>query len=277
MKIRRMHFIAVVIILVLCISVCTTTTSAAVVWSDNFDDGLDDWTIFAHSNPGNLTKIEGNFTDADDTLKVLDDDLNYAWHNSTVNVGTWSFDMYIPDVADDFGVIYVYIMSNGSRPIPMYPSDFIAVGAWKPSSAPAWSFIVWSMHGLDHPIHASFVNDPMQGWHHIEISRTNEGHFCIWINGTAEAHFTYNAVTTSTYLEFYCYSTAGAAIDNLTVDDIPKPCSFEHTTTTTTTTTATTTSTDGMTDDGDMTTLLIVTGVGIAVVVIVLVVFVKRR
>jgi hypothetical protein len=268
MKTRKMHLITGFTMFVLCISICTTTANATVIWEDSFDD-LDDWTIFAYESPDSDIIVEGNFSAASGILEVLDDDLNFARHDSTVNEGTWSFDMFVPDVEDDRGAMYVYIMTNGSRPIPTYPSDFIAVGAWRQNAQDSWHFIVWTLKGFDFIIHSRIYKDSMQGWHHIDVSRTSDGHFYVYFNGTFEDDFTYNDVTISTYLEFYCYSATGAAIDNLVVDDTP----IIHDTTTTTTTTTPTTP-----PPTPLPIELIAIGGGAAVVVIVLaIVFLRRR
>lgn len=213
-----MQLIAGFAMFVLCISILTTTANATASWEDNFDD-LDDWTTFAYTSSPIPVKIEGNFSAADHTLKVLDDDANFARHDSTVNVGTWSFDMFVPDIGNVAAAMYVYIMSNGSRAIPAYPSDFIAVGAWKQSSGSSLQFIVWTMKGFAWTIHSQFSKNPMQGWHHIDVNRTSDGHFYVYFNGTLEDDFTHNDVTSSTYLEFYCYRATGAAIDNLVVEE----------------------------------------------------------
>ncbi|MFW9868496.1 MAG: hypothetical protein ACFFFO_14360 [Candidatus Thorarchaeota archaeon] len=228
MKKRLMHLIAGVTMFVLLLSVCTTTTNAAVIWSDDFEGGLGDWTIFAYEDEYSLVTIEGNFTDAEGTLKVLDDDMNFARHSSTVNVGTWSFDMFVPDNELSGYAMYVYFMSNGSRQIPTFANYFVGVGVW---AHPAPSFIVWTMNGLISNVESTINIDPIQGWHHIDVSRTSDGNFYVFVNGTFEANFTSNAVTSSTYLEFYCYRATGAAIDNLVVDDTVKmpstPLSWE--------------------------------------------------
>ena len=161
MKTRKMHLFAGLTILALCISVCTTTANAAVIWEDNFNDGiLDDWTLFKYEDLTTSVKKPGNFSAADFTLKVLDDDMNFARYNSTVNVGTWSFDMFVPDNGNAEWAMYVYIMSNGSRQIPTYPSDFIGVGVWKQPISPS-SFIVWTMNGFNYEVHSTIHKDPM--------------------------------------------------------------------------------------------------------------------
>jgi hypothetical protein len=214
-----MHLTAGVTMFVLCISVCTTTANATASWEDNFDDGvLDGWTLFAYPNASTLETIPDNFTAEDGMLKVLDDDISLARHISSVSVGNWSFDMFVPECENVGRAMYVYIMSNGSRTIPTYANDFIGVGVWKAEYQSTWSFIVWTMNGFDWIVHSQIYMNPMQGWHHIRISRNSDGRFLVYFNGTLEADFTYNNVTASTYLEFYCYNVAGAAIDNLVVE-----------------------------------------------------------
>ena len=262
------------VLVVLVSSIGPMLVSADIVWEDNFDD-LDDWTIFGYESDTSLVQIEGNFSAADGTLKVLDDGINFARHNSTVNVGTWSFDMFVPDPEDDVGAMYVYIMSNGSRPIPTYPSDFVAVGAWRQNPSSSWHFIVWAMNGHDWKIHSTIYRTPIQGWHHIEVCRTSDGHFYVYFNGTLKADFIYNDVTISTYLEFYCYSATGAAIDNLVVEDtlLPTPTPTTTPTETTTTTTPTTTPTDG----GFDTTMILLIGGGVAAIVVIVLIVWKIR
>ncbi|MFW9956304.1 MAG: hypothetical protein ACFFD3_17310, partial [Candidatus Thorarchaeota archaeon] len=66
MKTRWIQLIAGLAMMVLCISTCTTTTSAAVIWQDDFNDGvLDGWTLYGYSVLESLVKIEGNFSAAD--------------------------------------------------------------------------------------------------------------------------------------------------------------------------------------------------------------------
>ena len=228
MKTRWIHLTAGLTMFVLCISVCTTKSNAAIVWQDNFDDGIPDgWTFFGYEGVFDPDKIEGNFSVADGTLKVLDNDINLARHDSTVTVGTWSFDMFVPD--DGYGSIYVEFMSNGSS-ILGNGSEFVAVGAWLQEH----KFVVWEIteiSGIDTWDVLSHIHvEPLQGWHHIDVTRTNEGHFKVYFNGTVptlatpSSNFTNNDVTSSTYLQFWCNNATGAAIDNLIVrDDIITP------------------------------------------------------
>ena len=110
MKTRWIQLIAGLAMFVLCISTCTTTTNAAVFWSEDFESGLGDWTIFAYENSSTQVTKEGNFSDTGGVMTVLDDDINVARHDSTVNVGTWSFDIFVQDEGD--GYFYVEFMSD---------------------------------------------------------------------------------------------------------------------------------------------------------------------
>jgi hypothetical protein len=261
MKDRKLQTIAGTVALVLLLSVLLPTSAAAVVWSDNFtDEVLDGWTIFGYENAtyGNL--IDGNFTAVGGMLTSLDDDFNWARHNSTTNVGTWNYDMYVPDVAG--AVIGVSFMSNGSRPFPRYETRSISVDAMHDQS----QFTFWQIRGdeamgldMPHPMPEGIV-----GWHHINITRTSGGHFYISINDTLAWDFVSNDVTTSTYLEAWALNGTGAMFDNFVVTDTP----IIPTTTTTTTTTST--------NETPLPLGLIAAGVGILLVLVIVVYWYKR-
>ncbi|MFX1560045.1 MAG: hypothetical protein ACFFBL_05620, partial [Promethearchaeota archaeon] len=65
-----------------------TSTTAAVEWSDDFEDlGISDWTI-----------EQGDFSVDDGTLRPNGTGWNRISHPSTVAFGTWSFDLLYVDV-----------------------------------------------------------------------------------------------------------------------------------------------------------------------------------
>ncbi len=224
MKTRWIQLIAGLAMFVLCISVCTTTTNAAMVWSDDFETGLDGWTIFGYESPTSTVTIEGNFSDTGGVLTVLDDDINVARHDSTVNGGTWSCDMLVQD--DGEGYIYLLFMSDGAVPARAGPSTFVCVGAYMTEG----KFIVWQSVESSHAV-IDITDIPLQGWHHIEVNRTSTGRFVVSLNGTPKADFVSNDVTSSTYLEVWGGNATGCAVDNIVVDDaepiitIPPPIS----------------------------------------------------
>lgn len=216
MKKEWKYLITGFMIFVLCISVCTTTANAEVVWQDDFNDKvLDGWTLYGYSETESIVKIEGNFSAADGTLKVLDDDINVARHDSTTSVGTWSFDMFVPD--DDYGVFSVDLMSNGSALYTFGNASIAGVGA----NLIDHKFVVSTLVGSVYQNLKNIYVEPLEGWHHIEVSRNSDGRFLVSFNGTLEANVTSTSVTSSTYLQVFCNNVTGAAIDNLVVDDDP--------------------------------------------------------
>ncbi|MFW9805686.1 MAG: hypothetical protein ACFFFK_03030, partial [Candidatus Thorarchaeota archaeon] len=130
----------------------------------------------------------------------------------------WSFDMYVPD--DNYAAIYVEFMSNGTYEwMGATNNSLVAVGYWN------MEFVVWEWVGAYWEIFTNIYLDPLEGWHHIDVTRTSGGYFEVYFDGVLPtlavppANFTNNDVTSSTYLQFYSSSGSGAAIDNLVVRD----------------------------------------------------------
>jgi len=227
MKTRLIQLIAGLAMVVLCISSCATTSNAAVIWEDNFEGPPEGWTFFGWSNlTTSYEIIEGNFTTVDGILKANDDDINIARHSSTTSVGTWIFDLFIPEDEDDYWAIYVDFMSNGSRPARIFSSMVVSFGSW----SGGLGLITTEMVGYESDTRSLMAVDSIEGWHHVEISRSSDNRFLVELNGTIAANYTSDAVTSSTYLEFFCNNATGAAIDNIVVtipDEITPPPPFD--------------------------------------------------
>ena len=252
MKTRWIQLISGCTMFVLCISVCTTTANATVIWEDNFDNpDLPGWTFFGYENDTSPVEIGGNFSAASGMLTGLDDDMNVARHNSTTNVGIWSFDMFVPDVSVRYGFFYVDFMSNGVVNNELGNLSVLCVGASFEDSR------FWLEEGIGSNYHnlRSYTPDVFQGWYHIEVSRNSTGHLNVWFNGTLRMDIVDMSITSSTYFQVVSYNVTGAAIDNLVVDD------GIHTTTT----------------EDTLPWDLIAIGAGVAVAVIVLVIVYLRR
>ena len=79
MRNRNLQFIAIAVALAILLSVFPSASSAAVVWSDDFDDEvLDGWTTFGFENITNGLPIDGNFSAEGGQLTAMDDDINSA-------------------------------------------------------------------------------------------------------------------------------------------------------------------------------------------------------
>ena len=203
-------------------SVFTGTAEAAVVWSEDFESGLTDWTILGYNGTTSLP-IAGNYSDADGMLTSLDDDHNLARHDSTTSVGTWSFDMFVPDDDDGNGAVDVMFMSNGTRPFPIYSSMTVSFEAWYNMDR----FDLWELRGNGEGILLDQYTPSagIEGWWHVEVSRSSGGHFWVYLNENLIMDVVNNDVTSSTYFEFYCGNSTGAALDNIVVSDevLPPP------------------------------------------------------
>ncbi|MFW9806756.1 MAG: hypothetical protein ACFFFK_08515 [Candidatus Thorarchaeota archaeon] len=260
MKTKWMYLFAGFAILVLCISVYPVNVSADMVWQDNFNDGnYDGWTTFAFLDWNTGPTVAGNFSVEGGALTVLDNDVNYARHDSTVEVGTWSFDLFVPDTPN--GYVGVSFMSNGTRPI-VFDSRWIAVEA---TTVGIDRFNIWWQRGADEWIGDTCYTPTgsILGWHHIDITRTSGGVINIFFNGTFEYNTITNDVIHSTYLECYGVNATGAAFDNFMVNN-----TIDISTVSTTPTTSA---------PPEIPYLLIGVGVGVAVLVIIAIVCLRRR
>ncbi len=216
MKTKRMYILAGITTLVLCMSIVTNTAQAAEVWSEDFNDELmTGWTTFAFESWEDGPIIAGNFSAEGGMLASLDDDGNFARHDSTVNVGTWSFDLYVPDMVD--GYVGVAFMSNGTRPFE-FDTRMISIEA---TTDGVDRFIFWWSRGPNNVIGVTCFTptDSILGWHHIDVTRTSGGLFNVFFNGTFEYTTVTNDVTSSTYLECFASNGTGAAFDNIVVSD----------------------------------------------------------
>jgi hypothetical protein len=259
MKTQWIKKLSCLTMVVLCLSVFTATAEAAVVWSEDFNTGMDGWTTTGFVSWDSGPVVEGNFSTDGNQLTVLDDDVNYARRESTVVVGTWSFDMYVPDTPN--GYVGVAFMSNGTRPLEL-DTRFVSVEA---ATVGQDRFNFWWMRGPNEWLGdiAYIPTESIVGWHHIDITRTSGGLFNVYFNGSFEFTTVTNDVTQSTYFECFGVNATGAAFDNIVVnDEVWEP---EETTPTPTT------------PPPEIPYVLVAVGVGVAVVIVLAVVCLRRR
>jgi hypothetical protein len=264
MKTRWMHLTAGLTMFVLCISVCTTTANATLFLEEHFDnEDPPGWTMFGYENMTSLVTTEGSFSVVDGRLTALGDDINIARHDSDMTVGSWCWDMFVPD--EDDGWFYVYLMSNGTRPFPAFASTFVCVGAWILEN----DFLAWQGTGTDADLLSNIYMDSIQGLHRIKVNRTSDGYYEVYINRTLRGFFERNEVVSSTYFEVGCRNATGAWVDNIYVSD---DLNFEPPPPTTTPTTTPTTP-----PPGDFPWILVAVVGGVAAGVIVLAIVCLRR
>jgi len=243
-----------------------TQSAAAVVWSDNFDDGnYNGWTV-----------IEGHWQVTDGYLEdyYVDEFIYMIWHDSSQVVGTWSFDLYQSGTGDNARSICLF-MANETDDYNYYgyglriteTSVLLMKQEGQRITAETLSFVVFE----------DFLNT----WTHFDVTRNSTGGLHVYVNATSTTTEPDITVvdTEYSYSERFVWYALGifVHIDNITVDNEILITPPEPTTTTTeTTTTSDTTTTDGTALPIDTTLLIAGAGV-VGVIIIAAVVFTRRR
>jgi hypothetical protein len=177
----------------------------ATVWSDDFEDkDYNGWTV-----------AQGTFSAAEKALKAETGN-SYIYHFSSVAYGTWSFDVY---------------MANEVLPISI---DFMMEQANTAYGSRGYEIIVDSTDMIDlriitdsnRIITQTILKEKASGWVHMDITRDENGRFCVFVKGECVIDVVEPSITTSEYFGFY-NSLSNAAIDNIvvsnTVDIQPPP------------------------------------------------------
>ena len=261
--------------------------SAAVVWSDDFDDGnYDGWTIkglyapygeewtYYPDGEAEIVNNELRFT-----AQQIFRNATFTVHESSVAYGNWSIDVKVRPIYNSSNHTHItFIDPRPVEDVPKYDAtdsgyDLFIYSApwtievpepWQPADDMAPAFLL-RKHGGGGLILGSYSVDEINGTYHIEITRDETGRFKVYINGTLRIE----AVNTlwRTSQSFHVNSESGIGYDNVIVRDDVIP-------TDETTTTSDPSTTPPGEIPGELLVILIVAPVAI---VIVLVVFAKRR
>jgi hypothetical protein len=170
--------------------------TAAVVWSDNFEDGdISDWTLAI-----------GAFSVADGTLRGTDS-ANAISHASTTAYGTWTFDIEIVD----FSSVYVNILAGEISGGGISTSCYcLRINQFDMELLESTNYQNTQLDSYD-------PAESLEGWLNIEIVREATGQFAISVNGTQQMAATDTTHSASTYFVFYCNDDC--AIDNIEIDE----------------------------------------------------------
>lgn len=251
--------------------------NAAVVWSDDFDDGNHDgWTV-----------KEGEFSATNHVLEITNAEVyNLIYHESSVVVGTWSFDMRVGE--STWSNTFAFMASNlwlgtfGTEEFWFFEDGYYLTFGRDPIRFTFAKFQDGT--GLDWATSYAYI--PLagaSGWQHIDITRNNAGEMHIYINGTLRIQVNDTDISTS---EFVCFHGRGVeghniALDNMSVSDTiditPTTTTTTDTTTETTTEETTTTTSTTPTSDGIDTTMMLLIGGGLAAVIVVLLIVWKIK
>ncbi len=169
--------------------------SAAVVWTDNFEDGdISDWTVEL-----------GTFSVADGSLRGSGA-TNAIRHASATAYGTWSFDAEIVGMSS----VYVSFLAGET-------SGGIATSCY---CLRINRFDMQLLQSTNYQNTLLNTYDPAEniaGWLHIEVIRDASGHFTISVNGTLQLEATDTTHGSSNYFVYYC--NADCAIDDIEIND----------------------------------------------------------
>jgi hypothetical protein len=201
MDVKR--FSSIVCLIIISALFLTTTqinghahSSAAVVWSDDFEDGdISDWTLAI-----------GAFSVADGSLRGTDS-ANAISHASTTAYGTWTFDIEIVG----FSSVYVNILAGEISGGGISTSCYcLRINQFDMELLESTNYQNTQLDSYD-------PAESLEGWLHIEIVRDASGQFVISINGTQQMGATDTTHSVSTYFVYYCNDDC--AIDNIVIDE----------------------------------------------------------
>jgi hypothetical protein len=244
---------------------------ATEIWSDDFETGMDGWTI----TTGDFNVVDGHL---ETHYESFDVHMCRIWHESNVTVGTWSFDVLYPHSNPEPVILF---MANGTDPIGAQEDDYQGYGI---RIADDNLYLLKQDGDWDRGtqlLAPAELGDWIGTWTHFDITRNSTGGINIYVNATssvAEPDISF-VHTEFTYSERFVIDShfGNTMFDNIVVDDEILITPPEPTTPTPTSPTSPTSPTDGtIPPPMDVTTMLIVAGGGIAVVVVI-VVIVKMR
>ncbi|MHA1960609.1 MAG: hypothetical protein ACW99U_10270 [Candidatus Thorarchaeota archaeon] len=238
---------------------------AAIVWSDNFDDGnYDGWTMC--ENPG-FPFNASNWSAANNYLQIDQEDWGLISYPSNVAYGTWSFDFKFneTEVERRKFQMRIFFISNDinnvtsvgdNDDLSCYYFDFNVLT----TSSTDFYLSLEKWHGAFNTIIDQYNTPvPVAGWHHIDVTRNTTGWFSVYHNGSLVLQGLDTELTTS---ELFVLSFEDwQIIDNIVVrDDIPE-----------------TTTTTPPPPPADIPMEFIALGIAVPVVIIVVVVGLRMR
>jgi hypothetical protein len=261
MRSRHLQILAFSIGLALSMLLVSSPTSAALAWSDDFDDGNHDgWTVSS-----------GEFAVVDGRLTVTGSEYSDIWRESTVTEGTWSFDWIDPDNDIRVGEVDFMAMDESTLSGTAFLVAIAGNDIWLGRASSGSGDILEQYHieGAVNP-----------GVHHFDVTH-KDGHFEVFHDGT---HGISHDAALLWNLDFQYFLFAGdsGALDNVIVSDTidvvcdNETCVLEHaeietaTTTTTTTTEEPTATTTTTTDEppAPIPVELMAVGIGVPVVIV---------
>jgi hypothetical protein len=186
------HFVPFLVVLSCVLLFAASSCKAAIVWSDNFNDGTyNGWTV-----------LSGAFTVEDGILKTGPGNIDAIRCDSYgPSTGTWSFDLSAS------GWTVVTFVGNSQQ------QDLIILFTEQ-------NYYIQKINAAN-GTYSSSEEFPGKAfaWQHLNITRDQDGRICVYDNGTLVVdHLDTTFVPSSEFFELSCQG-GQAAIDNIVVSD----------------------------------------------------------
>jgi hypothetical protein len=200
--------------------ILSNTCNAEVVWSEDFEDGdLEGWWI-----------AQGNFSVEDGTLRSTVEEsfqkvmfLSVIWHPSTVAVGTWSWDWMFdspndsPEIVVDFMSMtqHTFVMNSRGKNYGIY------AGHLDENEFVLYADDKWYIGEIFYERYMSIAATKKNKWHHIDVTRNEDGLIRFYADGVLAIELTNNRYTESVAFGVMLeHSWRGdGVIDNIVVSD----------------------------------------------------------
>jgi hypothetical protein len=214
-----------------------TPASASIGWADDFNDGnYDGWTI-----NGLYAPVVGDWSITTGKADIVDGELiftgeqifrnfSYAIHESTVEYGSWSFDVKVRPISGSSNHTHIYFLDNRpTEEIPDFESPYMAYDVFIYSapwnvSPPNWmrkyddtapSILLVRRSVNTGVIIGNYSVDEINGLYRFNVTREDTGRIRVYVNDTLRI----DVVETRTFTpqSFYLTSEAGISYDNIVV------------------------------------------------------------
>ena len=215
--------VGLAILFLLCwMGFCPLAGRSTVAWSDDFNDGnYDGWTIC-----DNRTFIGGRGSDWSASnlyLQIDQEDFGIISHPSNVAYGTWSFDFKADETQVGSGAMAGFSFISGNLyDWSTLETDWTIYYLSCDAVPTAQGFemrlrLAKRISGAQTDIEYSDTLVPLEGWHHIDVTRTEAGLFSVYHNGSLVVQAADTDLDSSEM--FWLFFRYGSMTDNIVVDD----------------------------------------------------------
>jgi len=198
----------------------SSSVFSAEVWSDNFnDEDISDWSVWGW-NTTDAEKFVGNYTLTNGALRTQGENTTRFDHACQITANaTWSFDVDCVNTSESHFSIAFFagIPTNETLNMPYEYGILVVTGVF---GAFDTEFVLYRRNAgsltLSNII-GRYNLETVTGWHHIDVTRDEVGHFYAYFNGTLGISGSDGFYDNAEYFSFY--ARGGPAIDNLVVTD----------------------------------------------------------